>query len=136
MYKYTLALFILSSAFITGCGKFSSAGVSPEEIGGLSLAAKSYGTCDRKLVPTFNICTEANGPDYNDQGYLDILQSSCESTGGVFSTNNCDKIGSLGTCIAGPGQTNETHVTYYSPQFDAASAQAACQSAGGVYFAQ
>jgi hypothetical protein len=77
---------------------------------------------------------EAVGTDYNDQDYINIMQTSCESTSGTFSTLNCERAGSLGTCIVELFQTNETHMTYYAGIYDGTSAAAACAQAGGLFF--
>jgi hypothetical protein len=73
---------------------------------------------------------EATGSDYNEPGYLGILQSSCESSGGVFSTANCDQTDSFGVCIVAPGQPNEAYITYYPPQYSVDTAKTACESTG------
>lgn len=127
---FCLTLLILT----TGCGKFASVNRSASSHGA-SLSAKPYGTCDRKNVATFNLCVEVTGPEYNDVGYLDLYKSSCESTGGAYSTNNCDFTGSFGTCIIQGGMSNETHITYFAPEYTAQSAEQACTMVtGGVYY--
>ncbi len=133
VFKLNLFLILLVAMNTTACGKFSSANDPNAMSGGIAQSVKPFGTCDRKAVATFNLCMESVGSDYNEPGYLAILQSSCESTGGTFSANNCDHTGSLGTCIVEPNQTNETRVTYYPPQYSPSSAQTACGTAGGVY---
>ena len=118
-----------------GCGRFGAAKDSGLDIGA-ALAAKPFGTCDRKSVPTINLCMEAIGSDYNEAGYLQILESSCTSTGGVFSVSNCDRSMGIGSCIVAAGQTNEAHVTYYPPEYTAQSAKTACEATpDGVYIA-
>ena len=145
MLKLTLAL--LLSVSTVGCGKFLSkdgggsaaatgAGTNTGPSPATRLSVKPYGTCDRKAVTTINLCVEATGSEYNDPGYLDILKSSCESTGGVYSANNCDFTTSFGTCVIDPNMTNETHVSYYAPEYTAQSAKDACALiTGAVYIA-
>ncbi|NJM09982.1 MAG: hypothetical protein HC883_03575 [Bdellovibrionaceae bacterium] len=132
--KFVFILLIACGA--TACGQFSASDSSSSE-GASPLARKPYGTCDRKAVPTIHLCTEAVGSDYNEPGYLDILRSSCESSGGVFSTDICDPQESFGTCVVGAGQPNLAYVSYYPPEYTAESAQTACEdTAGGIYYAR
>ncbi len=139
MYKYGI-LFLTTTALallLSACGEFDTNKASGGANAATSLARKPYGTCDRKGVSTINICMEAVGSEYNEPGYLNILKSSCESSGGVFSTQNCDAAASLGVCIVGAGQTNLTYVSYYPPQYTLESAKAACAAtAGGNYSAR
>ena len=119
-----------------GCGAFDSSkgqqNVAAEASN--SLARKPYGTCDRKAVTTVNLCMEAVGKVYSDTSYLDILKNSCESSGGVYSTDNCDTTESLGLCIIGMGESNLTYVTYYPPQFTVEAAKISCvDDEGGVF---
>lgn len=132
-FKVNLILVLFVALSSGACGKFSSAGDPIATSGGLSQAVKPYGTCDRRAVTTFNLCVESIGVDYNDAGYLAILQSSCESTGGVFSSDICERTASLGTCILAANQTNETRVTYFAPLYTLVSAQSACATASGIY---
>jgi hypothetical protein len=129
MKNVRLLILTFMAVSVTACGQFSSS-KSAGSSSGLSLNRKPFGTCDRKDVVTTNLCMEATGSDYNEVGYLSILESSCESSGGVFSTSNCDQTGSFGVCIVAPGQPNETYITYYPPQYSADSAKSACESAG------
>ncbi len=131
MIKLNIFIVILSALTITACGQFSSSSGASSSL--IPLERKPYGTCDRKTVATINLCMEAVGIDYDEAGYLGILKSSCESSGGVFSTENCDPASSFGVCIVGAGQSNVTYVTYYPPQFTTVTAQSACEGAGGVY---
>ena len=130
MFKLKILMISVAALSVTACGKFGSSKSSSGV--GLSLNRKPFGTCDRKDVVTTNLCMEATGSEYNEPGYLGILQSSCESSGGVFSQKNCDQTGSFGICIVAPGQSNEAYITYYPPQYNAASAQAACESTGSA----
>jgi hypothetical protein len=127
-------IIILITLTLVACGSFDATN-STTIIGSSPFAVEPFGTCDRNNVPTFNLCVEAIGSDYNDQGYLDILMSSCESTGGIYSINNCSRTESLGTCVIGAGQSNETHVTYYAPEYTTTSAQTTCATTpGGIYY--
>jgi hypothetical protein len=94
---------------------------------------KAYGSCDRKSVNLFNMCSELNGADYDDADYLDVLKTNCEATGGVFSSLNCDRTGSVGTCIVGKNQSNEVRTSYYPPQNSSETAQADCDANGGKF---
>lgn len=134
--KFNLAAILLLTLTLVGCGKFESmaTNVPAGDSNSNSLARKPYGTCDRKDVTSINLCMEAVGPDYNEPGYLSILQSSCESSGGLFSTGLCDASQGLGTCAVSAGMSNATYISYYSPQYTTQSAQAACDIAGGVFF--
>lgn len=128
MNTINLLLISVLALAITGCGQFNSnkkTGPAP-----LSMSRKPFGTCDRKDVATTNLCMEATGHDYNEIGYLGILQSSCESSGGIFSTGNCDQTESFGVCVVAPGQSNEAYISYYPPQYTAESAAGACESTG------
>lgn len=129
MMKLKLTILIFAAAGVTACGQFD-ASKSSGGSKGLSLERKPFGTCDRKDVATTNLCMEATGSEYNEEGYLGILQSSCESSGGVFSTKNCEPAGGFGTCIVAPGQPNEAYITYYPPQYSPDSAVTACESTG------
>lgn len=132
MLKQSILTMMFLALSSTACGKFGVDGGSDGEAA--LLLRSSVGTCDRKNVTTVNLCTEAVGPDYTDPGYLDILKSSCESSGGAFSTNNCDATESFGVCVVGIGQSNATYVTYYAPKYDAASAKTECDATpGGLY---
>jgi hypothetical protein len=128
MYKLNLILISIFAVLVTGCGQFNSN--KQKGAAALSMTRKPFGTCDRKSVVSTNLCMEATGTDYNEPGYLGILQSSCESSGGTFSTNNCDQTNSFGVCVVAPGQTNEAYISYYGPQYDAMTAQSACESTG------
>jgi hypothetical protein len=133
VFKHLVFIFILMAMGPVGCGGFDAlGGGSDGGNDGLRLV-QPYGTCDRSDVTTINLCAESVGSEYNDAQYLSILQSSCESTGGVFSTANCDRTGAIGSCIIGARQAHETHVTYYPPEYDAASAAAACAGQGGAF---
>lgn len=136
MSKIFFLSLIVVALNLVGCGQFSS-----EEKSGASeanpLARKPLGTCDRKNVGTINLCMEAVGSDYNDSGYLSILQSSCESSGGIFSQENCDPTESFGSCVVGMGQTNLTYITYYAPTYTQESARAACEAtADAIYYSR
>jgi hypothetical protein len=129
-----LSLLIMSLAGLTACGGFDALDSGSLKAQGIPHVGKPFGACDRSAVATINLCIEAVGSDYNEPGYLQILQSSCETTGGTYAVDNCDHTGSLGTCYILAEQPNETHVTYFPPEYTAASAQSACAStAGGVY---
>lgn len=133
--RLVIPLLTLGAFALSACSPLKAVDLSKSGSGGLIFFANPYGTCDRKNIPTYNLCSEVVGADYNDPAYLTILQSSCESTGGTYSTNNCDRTMSVGGCIIAPGQTNEAHISYYSPEYTAQSAQAAClASPGGVFF--
>lgn len=132
MSKWGAFLFLMIALGTTGCGGFDALGGSDGGNAGQKVV-EPYGTCDRSDVVTVNLCSESVGAEYNDPQYLGILQSSCEGTGGVFSTANCGRTGSIGTCVIGFMQTNETHVTYYPPEYDAAGAQAECAANSGTY---
>ena len=116
-----------------GCGQFAPLSVEEASLG--IQGAKSYGTCDRKAVSLINLCTELTGTDYSDPEYLEVLQTNCESTGGVFSTANCDHSGSVGTCYVQRGQSNEARTTYYPIQYNVVSAAADCSNNGGAFVA-
>lgn len=132
---YFLSLVVVALS-LTACGKFSSGGNSDGSVGNL-LSRKPLGTCDRKNVGTINLCMEAVGSDYNEPGYLGILQSSCESSGGVFSQENCDPTDSFGSCVVGMGQPNLTYITYYGPTYTSETARAACEgTADAIYFSR
>lgn len=133
MFKICFLSLIVVALNLVGCGQFSS-GENSSSLAN-PLARKPFGTCDRKNVDTINLCMEAVGSDYNESGYLSILQSSCESSGGVFSVETCDPTESFGSCVVGMGQTNLTYITYYAPAYTNESAQAACEGiAGAIYF--
>ena len=96
--------------------------------------AISLGTCDQRTVSSVNMCVEDIGTDYEDQGFQELLRSSCDATSGAYSTDNCERGGSVGTCIIEAGQSNETHVTYYPPKYSASSARATCEAMANSYF--
>lgn len=131
--RFNLLLIVLIALNTSGCGEFTSASGKASGLG-MPQNVKPFGTCDRKDVALFNLCMEAVGSDYNEPGYLGILHSSCDTTGGVYSTNNCDRTGSLGTCVVEAGKTNEAHTTYYPPLHSLASAQMDCDANGGIFF--
>jgi hypothetical protein len=136
VYRLNCIFIVLLVLATAACGEFDAS--HSNKVGGsgsVPKPVKSYGTCDRSDVAAFNLCAEMVGSDYNDQAYLDILKSSCESTGGLYSANNCDRTGSLGTCRVAAGLSNEAHVTFYPGQYDAAGAQAECAAEGGEYAA-
>ena len=134
LYKYGFLSLMFAALSVTGCGQFNAEDFSDASESVNLLARKPFGTCDRKTVATINLCMEATGADYNEAGYLNILKASCESSGGVFSTDNCASTESFGTCIVEAGQPNMTYVTYYAPTYTATSAQVACEgTSGGVY---
>lgn len=130
MNKLLLFFAFLAGPALMGCDQFTP--ITAEEASLGIQGAKSYGTCDRKAVSLINLCTELIGTDYSDPEYLEVLQKNCESTGGVFSTANCDPTGSIGTCYVQKGQPNEARTTYYPIQYNAASAAADCSTNGGV----
>lgn len=135
MSKFRFFTLTIAAFTLTACGEFNSSDSKKEvSAAGTSLVRKPFGTCDRKSVSTINLCMEAVGSDYNEPGYLGILKSSCESSGGIYSTGNCAPANSFGTCIVNAGQANLTFVSYYPPQYTLESAQAACAAtAGGNY---
>lgn len=122
-----VAVFMLSA-----CAQVNTSSSSGAPVVSI-LDRASLGTCDRRNLATINLCTEAVGSDYDEPGYLSILQSSCESSSGVFSNENCDPTASFGTCVVGAKQANLTYVTYYPPQYTAASAEVACEDLEGIY---
>lgn len=133
MNKILLCFTLAAGLMLTGCSQFSP--ISAEEALSGIQSAKSVGTCDRKAVSLINLCTELVGSDYSDPEYLEVLQTNCESTGGVFSTANCDHTGSVGTCYVQMGQPNEARTTYYPIQYTAASASADCSANAGAFIA-
>lgn len=135
MYKLNKLLIVFALFNTAACGVFDSKKSSQNSGAGapVTLQRSPYGTCDRKGVPTTNLCMEAVGEDYNEPGYLGILESSCLSSDGAYSTSTCDTTNAFGVCIIGAGQGNVTYVTYYPPQFSAATAASTCQENNGVY---
>ncbi|HMN67863.1 MAG TPA: hypothetical protein PKC28_04925 [Bdellovibrionales bacterium] len=135
MYKSKAICLMFATAALAGCAGFDSGGAgSSDAEPSLSLKREPYGTCDRSAVASINLCMEAVGSDYNEEGYLTILQTSCESSGGAYSTANCGAQDAFGLCIVSGGQPNATYISYYPPTYSADSAKSACANAGGVYF--
>lgn len=129
-------LLLIAMFGLIGCGGFDSSNGANNggSLGNSLMSRKPYGTCDRKTVATTNLCMEAVGTDYNEPGYLGILESSCESSGGTYSSNTCDTTGAFGICVVNPGASNATYISYYAPTYDADSAREACSTAGGLFF--
>lgn len=129
-----LSLVLGASLALSACGKKGGDSTDPTAKGSSSAVLKTFATCDRRGVATYNVCIENIGAVYNDPGYISAVQSSCTSTGGYFSTVACDRSGSIGSCVLAGGQENEVHTTYFASQYDLTSARSACEAGGlGVF---
>jgi hypothetical protein len=112
-----LVLAIVASVFVVGCGSNTSgSGGSPPTAGAPTAISCVWGsTCDQyagTIDPTF----AAN------------LQTTCGMHGVAFATTACPSANQLaGHCDFGTSNGLSNAYYYYSPTFDAASAQAECQ---------
>lgn len=106
-----------------------------------TLAACGGGSGDGNVTRSchftaLDTCTAITGPaSVLDAGGLN--QASCESDGGTYVAS-CPTASRVGRCSASAsegGVTVSGTESYYSPTFDATSAQADCASQGGTFTA-
>ena len=111
-----LVLAIAASMLVVGCSPSSRKGGSPAPVADTAVISCVWGaTCDQyagAIDPTF----AAN------------LQSTCAMHGEAFATSACPTANQVaGHCDYGTSNGISSAYFYYSPAFDAASAQAECQ---------
>ena len=102
----------------------------------VSACAGAGGSCllDATSADGYVICEDYSGTEFN-QG---IGKNTCETSGGVYSSDICSTKGALGTCVVFINAAQDYTYTYLPSGTGSASQitlQSACGTAGGTYSA-
>ena len=100
----------------------------------LSACAGAGGSCQLNATSAdgYVACEDYLGTEYN-QG---IGKNTCETAGGVYSSDPCSTAGALGSCLVFINTAQEYSYTYLPSGTGSASQvtlQSACGVAGGTY---
>ena len=86
----------------------------------------SQGSCDSR--PAMTVCTEhVSGYDVS---LLSILESTCTSMGGTWSSGPCPRTGAVGGCLLSGGTATDIQWVYSG---DASFHMSNCASGGGTW---